>query len=207
LRHDAATNARGDNTARTTRPEQHGQNNTARTTRPEQHGQNNTAREIKCHRRDNDLGFTQTTASQEEVHMSAANLKVTGINHVVLHVTDMTRSRNFYIGILGFEDRNAPGESDPKRSFLLCGTQGIDLFEIPGDAAGGKEMNHMALSVAAEQLDDAIDELARAGIATSEPTRRNSVFIFDPDGHQIEILPQSAHERERERETLSATHP
>ena len=37
--------------------------------------------------------------------MDHAKLKVTGINHVVLHVADLDRSRTFYMEILGFEDR------------------------------------------------------------------------------------------------------
>lgn len=38
--------------------------------------------------------------------MAAPKLRVTGINHVVLHVTDLERSKMFYTGVLGFEDRN-----------------------------------------------------------------------------------------------------
>jgi hypothetical protein len=53
-------------------------------------------------------------------------------------------------------------------------------------------MNHMALGVAAGDLDEIIAELSTFGVATSDPTPRNTVFISDPDGHRIEILPLSA---------------
>jgi catechol 2,3-dioxygenase-like lactoylglutathione lyase family enzyme len=133
--------------------------------------------------------------------MGSTNLKVIGINHVVLHVTDVERSRKFYMEVLGFEDRNVSTGARSKMSFLRCGAQGLDLFEVPGDDVhGGKEMNHMALSVAADDLDEIVAELTRGAIEISERTPRNTVFISDPDGHRIEMLPLSAHERSAERE-------
>lgn len=124
--------------------------------------------------------------------MTSTKLKVTGINHVVLHVADVERSKRFYIEVLGFEDRNIPVGPSMKASFLACGVQGLDLFEVvSGDVHGGEEMNHMALSVAAD-LDEIVAELSKIGVETSGRTRRNTVFISDPDGHRIEMLPRSA---------------
>jgi glyoxylase I family protein len=117
-------------------------------------------------------------------------VQVTGINHVVLHVADMERSVRFYTEVLGFEGRRIASASDPDRmSFLRCGAQGLDLFERSGDVHGGEEMNHMALSVAAGELDQVMAALAEAGVDVSERTPRNTVFIHDPDGHRIEVLP------------------
>lgn len=132
--------------------------------------------------------------------MGEPDLKVTGINHVVLHVGDLERSVKFYMEILGFESRHMSVGSGPKMGFLRCGTQGLDLFEIAGDVHGGEEMNHMALDAEAENLDELVERLEHAGVDASGRTSRNSVFIHDPDGHQIEMLPRSAQERTRERE-------
>jgi catechol 2,3-dioxygenase-like lactoylglutathione lyase family enzyme len=124
--------------------------------------------------------------------VTSTKLKVTGINHVVLHVADVERSKRFYIEVLGFEDRNIPVGPRMKASFLACGAQGLDLFEVAsGDVHGGEEMNHMALSVAAD-LDEIVAELSKIGVETSGRTPRNTVFIADPDGHRIEMLPRSA---------------
>lgn len=90
-------------------------------------------------------------------------------------------------------------------SFLRCGTQGLDLFEVAADVHGGQEMNHMALNVEADDIDEVEEELAKAGVEASKRTPRNSVFIHDPDGHRIEILPRSAQERAREREAARAS--
>jgi catechol 2,3-dioxygenase-like lactoylglutathione lyase family enzyme len=138
--------------------------------------------------------------------MAAPKLQVTGINHVVLHVTDLERSKRFYIDVLGFEDRNiSAGPPSMKASFLRCGAQGLDLFEVSGDAHGGQEMNHMALNVAAEDLDQLVTRLGESGVDASERTPRNSVFISDPDGHRLEMLPRTASERVRERQGTTLT--
>jgi catechol 2,3-dioxygenase-like lactoylglutathione lyase family enzyme len=132
--------------------------------------------------------------------MAAPKLHVTGINHVVLHVTDLERSKSFYMDVLGFEDRNiSGGPPSMKASFLRCGMQGLDLFEVSGDAHGGQEMNHMALNVSAEDLDQLVTRLSEAGVDASGRTPRNSVFITDPDGHRLEMLPHTASERAHER--------
>ena len=135
--------------------------------------------------------------------MGTSKLKVTGINHVVLHVTDLDRSRTFYTELLGFDDRGSvPGM---RASFLRCGMQGLDLFEIvDGDVHGGEEMNHMALNVDVADVELLVAGLSEAGIDSFEMTPRNSVFICDPDGHRIEMLPISASERDHEREGARA---
>jgi catechol 2,3-dioxygenase-like lactoylglutathione lyase family enzyme len=133
--------------------------------------------------------------------MADPKLQVTGINHVVLHVIDLERSKRFYMDVLGFEDRGITGGPPSLRaSFLRCGRQGLDLFEVSGDAHGGQEMNHMALNVVAEDLDQLVTLLTWAGVDASKRTPRNSVFISDPDGHVLEMLPLTASERARERE-------
>jgi catechol 2,3-dioxygenase-like lactoylglutathione lyase family enzyme len=130
--------------------------------------------------------------------MGSSKLKATGINHVVLHVADLDRSRTFYMEALGFDDRG--GVPGMRASFLRCGMQGLDLFEVAdGNVHGGEEMNHMALNVDAVDVESLVLGLAEAGIDAFERTPRNSVFIVDPDGHRIEMLPINASERDHER--------
>src|SRR5579862_7155713 len=95
---------------------------------------------------------------------------------------------------LGFDDRGSvPGM---RASFLRCGMQGLDLFEVADcDVHGGEEMNHMALNVDAADVELLQAGLSDAGIDAFEVSPRNSVFIADPDGHRIEMLPISANER------------
>jgi len=114
----------------------------------------------------------------------------------VLHVTDLDRSRTFYMEALGFDDRGSVPVM--RASFLRCGMQGLDLFGmVDCDVHGGEEMNHMALNVDVADVESLVAGLSEAGIEPFELTPRNSVFISDLDGHRIEMLPNSASERDR----------
>ena len=129
-----------------------------------------------------------------------AKLQVSGINHVVLHVADAQRSKRFYMEVLGFEERSTgTGATNPRMVFLRCGHQGLDLFQRDGDVHGGQEMNHMALNIDGGDLDSVVDEMTQLEVVIAERTKRGSVMILDPDGHQIELLPIEAWERSRER--------
>jgi catechol 2,3-dioxygenase-like lactoylglutathione lyase family enzyme len=142
--------------------------------------------------------------------MGTSKLQATGINHVVLHVADLDRSRTFYMQVLGFEDRRIVlnGPEGMRASFLRCGMHGLDLFEFAGrDAHGGEEMNHLALNVNADDVEEVVAGLTAAGIENFERTPRNSVFIFDPDDHKIEILPATSGERAHEREGVRTSAP
>jgi len=82
------------------------------------------------------------------------SLKVNGIDHVVLNVRDLERSKPFYIEILGFGFRTEFARPDAKMCFLSCGAQGLDLAELrEGEIHGGSEMNHMALRIAEGTID------------------------------------------------------
>ena len=105
---------------------------------------------------------------------------------------------------LGFADRGpVPGM---RAAFLRCGMQGLDLFEVAdADVHGGEEMNHMALNVDVADAESLVAALSEAGIEASGITRRNSVFISDPDRHRIEMLPLNASERDHEGEAARAS--
>jgi glyoxylase I family protein len=117
-------------------------------------------------------------------------LQVSGIDHVVLNVRDLERSKAFYMEILGFGFRTEFARPDAKMCFLSCGSQGLDLAEVrEGEIHGGFEMNHMALRVAEGTIDEVVAELAKVGLepvgVSHDPL---TVFILDPDGHRIELL-------------------
>lgn len=75
-----------------------------------------------------------------------APLKVTGRDHVVLHVKNLPRARKLHVGFLGLE---VDHERD-WQCFLQCGSQGIARFEVEDDEEvhPGSEVNHLALRLA-----------------------------------------------------------
>lgn len=113
--------------------------------------------------------------------------KVTGIDHVVLHVKDLARSKKFYIGLLGMEVEH----ESSWQLFLKCGNQGVALFETEDRAKihGGSEMNHMALRLKSGEYQKVKAVLEEAGCEVSG--RRGDshcIYFSDPDGHRLQLL-------------------
>lgn len=51
-------------------------------------------------------------------------IKTTGIDHVALHVSDVERSKDFYINVLGMTEHHGGASY----CFLKCGNQIVGLF-------------------------------------------------------------------------------
>jgi catechol 2,3-dioxygenase-like lactoylglutathione lyase family enzyme len=77
-------------------------------------------------------------------------IQATGVDHVVLHVSDVQRSKNFYTEILGM----TPYREDEGQVFLHAGRQGVALFKKVGGTrlTAGNDLNHLALNVAAGRM-------------------------------------------------------
>ncbi|MFI5266919.1 MAG: VOC family protein [Chloroflexota bacterium] len=113
-------------------------------------------------------------------------LQATGIDHVVLHVRDLERSKKFYVDLLGMTVDRGRG----KQAFLRCGAQQIGLFETEdGSDVPREEMNHMALNLAAGEVEHVRTVLEQAGF---QPHGRDGdprcVYVRDPDGHHLQLL-------------------
>ena len=116
-----------------------------------------------------------------------APLKVTGIDHVVLHVKDLARSRKFYVGFLGMEVEH----ESSWQLFLKCGKQGVALFEAEDgeEIHGGSEVNHMAMQLKSGGYEKVKALLEGAGCKVSG--RRGDprcIYFSDPDGHRLQLL-------------------
>lgn len=123
------------------------------------------------------------------------------IDHIVLRVSDLQRSIEFYGQVLGCAvDRNRP---DLGLVHLRTGASMIDLVDIngplgvrggraPGDE--GRNVDHVCLRV--DRFDEARihEHLARFGLVADAAQRRYgaegtgySLYFPDPDGNQVEI--------------------
>ncbi len=116
-----------------------------------------------------------------------APLKVSGIDHVVLHVKELERSKKFYIELLGMEVAHEHSGA----SFLHCGKQVVALFEVEEgeEIHAGDEMNHMALRLKSGDYQQVKGALEAAGIKVSG--RRGDphcIYFSDPDGHRLQLL-------------------
>lgn len=126
------------------------------------------------------------------------NLGVNSIDHVTLVVADLDRSREFYAGLLGMEEKPRPDFGFPGAWFEAGNTQ-IHL-NIESDDAGTAGLTYNAQKITralhvAFTVDDATaaaEYLRECGVEIiagprNRPDGAVQLYILDPDGHQIEI--------------------
>jgi len=114
-------------------------------------------------------------------------IQATGIDHLVLHVTDVQRARQFYTEILGMKVYR---END-RQVFLHAGQQGVALFKKQGEPplTTGNDLNHLALNVAAGTYEALKADLENHGVAvTGRPGEDRCIYFQDPDGHRLQLM-------------------
>ena len=114
-------------------------------------------------------------------------IQANGIDHIVLHVADVRRSREFYTGVLGM----TPYRENDSQIFLHAGSQGVALFKrAPGmTATSGGDMNHLALAVSGGTYEGLKAELEAHGVTVSgRPGDDRCIYFSDPDGHRLQLM-------------------
>jgi catechol 2,3-dioxygenase-like lactoylglutathione lyase family enzyme len=117
--------------------------------------------------------------------LEKTRIEVTGLDHVVLHVRDLERSKRFYLGVLGLPVYR----ETETQCFVRCGGQLVALFERKdGDIHANGDLDHIALDIAAITYDELKTALDEAGVAFDAPPSNMRPFITDPDGHRVQLL-------------------
>jgi catechol 2,3-dioxygenase-like lactoylglutathione lyase family enzyme len=129
-------------------------------------------------------------------------VKVNSLDHLVINVSDVARSVEWYRKVLGMEVRIFdPGHGKPPRTSLIFGSQKINLrphdadkvewFTADHETAGSDDLCFLTSSTP----DEVVAHLGACGVAIAEgPVRKQgargalrSVYCRDPDGSLIEI--------------------
>ena len=115
-------------------------------------------------------------------------IQTSGIDHIVLHCSDIERSKAFYTDVLGM---TVYREND-RQVFLHAGGQGVALFRRQRDDApstAGNDLNHLALNVASGSYESLKSELEGRGIAVGgRPGDDHCIYFRDPDGHRLQLI-------------------
>lgn len=132
-------------------------------------------------------------------------MEVKELGHLVLYVRDVDRSAAFYRDVLGWRqilpepDGNGPwGRRIPVAAFSSGRTHHeLLLIEVGEDAAAQPEgrrlgLYHFGLKVGDtdDELREALARITQAGVrlaGASDHTITHSLYIFDPDGNEIEL--------------------
>ena len=130
------------------------------------------------------------------------SLKVHALDHLVINVSDVARSVEWYRKVLGMEVKIFdPGHGKQPRTSLIFGSQKINLrphdadkvewFTADHETAGSDDLCFLTSSTP----DEVVAHLKTCGVAIAEgPVRKQgargalrSVYCRDPDGSLIEI--------------------
>ncbi|MFN0072621.1 MAG: VOC family protein [Chloroflexota bacterium] len=111
---------------------------------------------------------------------------VTGLDHIVLHVSDVERSKRFYCDILGFEiDRDRGWQV-----FLRAGNNQLGLFALrDGEELNvSNAVNHLALRMGDGTKATVKAALEAHGIHVhGRQGDPDCVYFEDPDGHRLQL--------------------
>ena len=117
-------------------------------------------------------------------------MAIQGMNHFTVLSSDLNRSKNFYVEILGLKEGSRPDFSFPG-AWLYADDQAI-LHIMAGQSMPEKPagvIDHMAFS--ANHLQQTVDVLKQHGIAYDLHRLKGleiwQLFFHDPDGAKIEL--------------------
>jgi catechol 2,3-dioxygenase-like lactoylglutathione lyase family enzyme len=101
----------------------------------------------------------------------------TGLNHIALRVTDVERSRDFYVEHLGLE---VSSEYLPGKAFLTCGENFVALFR-----GGEPGLHHYCYTIEDYDQQEAAAKLRAVDL---EPSLQGGRIYFpDPDGITVQL--------------------
>ncbi len=133
-------------------------------------------------------------------------IRLTGIGHVLLRVSDVERAKKFYSDVLGLRVM----EEDPEHGGVFMALEGhahtVDLFPVSkeGDSQprspGSLGLGHVAFHVSSEAaLKDAYWGLHEHGVKVTraiDHVSQKSIYFHDPDGNLLEIYYELPNARE-----------
>ena len=122
------------------------------------------------------------TASPETISIGGqAIFRPTGIEHILLNVTDPEKSAAFYEKILG-----PVTQRNNDRIWFQAGTGRIGLLKTP---AGGKAgVNHYCVAVEKFDYDAVVKKLQQAGVKLDKPEIAGAPDLRDPDGYRVQVM-------------------
>jgi len=123
-------------------------------------------------------------------------IKIHGLDHVALNVSDLDKSLEFYTKVLGLKITQREYSKPGIEYFLDCGTSLIGL--IQGKRDGEKHLlqdeglggNHVSFRVRTEDFDPIVKEIENRRIPITYSKKREkswSLYFLDPDGNKLEI--------------------
>ena len=121
------------------------------------------------------------TASPEPVAGGEPIFRATGIDHILLNVSDPEKSAVFYEKIFGPVTRR-----NNNRTWFQAGKSRVGLLQTPAGEKPG--VNHFCVSAEAFDYDAAVKKLTQAGAKVGTPEIAGAPEFRDPDGFLVQVM-------------------
>jgi len=130
-------------------------------------------------------------------------------HHAQITVADIERSRQFYVGVLGFDEMPRPSFPFPGAWFAMGGGHELHVVTIPFEplwrSADKLQIFETHLALRVPSFEAAVTHLREQGydealpdnhprklvVRYDSPTGYPQAYILDPDGHLIEFNSQA----------------
>lgn len=108
---------------------------------------------------------------------------LTGLNHITIAVSDLSRSFDFYVSVLGF----TPRAKWSGGAYLHLGDLWLCLSVDTVTAR--EDYTHYAFSIRSEDFDAYSRRLKSLGVTEWKINKSEgrSVYLLDPNGHKLEV--------------------
>ena len=103
----------------------------------------------------------------------------TGLNHIALQVTNVPRSRDFYVKHLGLKVTRDRGDAN---CFLDCGKHFLALFR-----SNEAQMDHYCYSIDDFDVDECEAKLKAEGFEPRVVRPDGRIYFKDPDGLTVQL--------------------
>jgi catechol 2,3-dioxygenase-like lactoylglutathione lyase family enzyme len=119
------------------------------------------------------------------------------LSHVSVTVTDVTKARDFYSGVLGFQEIPRPAFDFPGIWYSLGGDLQLHIIlndQLVRPAVEREKIiaRYPHFAVWTDDCDETAEKITALGLSTrdviSGPTGLRQVFVKDPDGNMVEFI-------------------
>ena len=125
------------------------------------------------------LGSTSWLNASQDQEKQQPTFQAKGLNHIALRVTNVPRSREFYIKHLGLSVSRDGGE---RNCFLNCGKHFVALFK--SDKA---QMDHYCYSIDNYDVEQCETKLKKEGFEPRVVRPDGRIYFKDPDGLTVQL--------------------
>ncbi|HEY7392989.1 MAG TPA: VOC family protein [Bryobacteraceae bacterium] len=121
------------------------------------------------------------TASPESAAASEPIFRPTGIDHILLNVSDPDKSAVFFTKIFG-----PVTQRNNNRTWFQVGTSRVGLLQTPNGQKTG--VNHYCVAAVQFDYESAIRKLAEAGAKLESPEVKGAPEFRDLDGYLVQVM-------------------